>query len=177
MFSLHPQSVYKVFVLTSSFNFKTSFSEKLYHPTTASNLISFVVFSCPILKQLKQLSCVYFKFRVFNAVFFNKSFQSVWFSIFRFYNPCKPLQLTQKNFLGTPLTLLNNAQPLTNPEPYIYQKWEGFTRIWEDAEGVWLWRIKWGLLGGSLALWRISWSSLEFENLNQLIAIKIKSFW
>ena len=46
-----------------------------------------------------------------------------------FLTPYKPLRLTQKNFLGTPLTLLNNAQPLTNPETYIYQKWEGFTRI------------------------------------------------
>ena len=32
-----------------------------------------------------------------------------------FYNPCKPLQLKQKNFLGTPLTPLNKAQLLTHP--------------------------------------------------------------
>ena len=42
-----------------------------------------------------------------------------------FYNLCKPLQLTQKNFLGTPLTLLNNAQLLTpiEEEKICWRDW------------------------------------------------------
>ena len=37
------------------------------------------------------------------------------FIILPFYNLFKALQTLQKNFLGTPLTLLFLVQPLTNP--------------------------------------------------------------